>query len=132
MLTAHVCKVECFPMTQKVWYSGTVLIRDIPFMSTLFPVFYTEKQWLLFNSPSTIGLFIWETILGKESLRIKVLTLVQNITENRLRHARGPVHLHRVGYIHIPTVQLLVLLPYSKECNLPQFKMFSCRKTITF
>ena len=30
------------------------------------------------------------------------LTLVQNITENRLRHARGPVHLHWVCYMYSP------------------------------
>ena len=33
---------------------------------------------------------IVHVIIG--SFRIEVLTLVQNITENRLRHARGPVH----------------------------------------
>ena len=30
--------------------------------------------------------------MGKDRLQIEVLTLIQNITENRLRHARGPVH----------------------------------------
>ena len=36
--------------------------------------------------------FIWETRLGKGNFWIKVLSLVQLITENGLRHARGPVH----------------------------------------
>ena len=40
-------------------------------------------------------------LLGKGSFHIKVLTLVQNITENRLRHARGPVHLHCVRYMYV-------------------------------
>ena len=30
--------------------------------------------------------------IGKGSFQTQVLTLIQNITENRLRHARGPVH----------------------------------------
>ena len=37
-------------------------------------------------------LFILETRVGKDRFQIEVLTLVQNITENRLRHDRGPVH----------------------------------------
>ena len=50
------------------------------------------KTSVLFNSPSTISLFMWETRSGKDRFQIKVLTLVQNIMENRLRHAIGPVH----------------------------------------
>ena len=46
----------------------------------------------LFNSSSTISLFNWETRLDNGSFWIKVMTLVQNITENRFRHARGPVY----------------------------------------
>ena len=38
--------------------------------------------------------------MGKGNLQTEVLTLIQNIMENRLRHARGPVHLHRVHYTH--------------------------------
>ena len=30
--------------------------------------------------------------MGKGSFQIEVLTLIQNITENRLRNAKGPVH----------------------------------------
>ena len=40
------------------------------------------------------SIFIWETRLGKGSFQMEVLTLVQNITENRLRVARGPVHFY--------------------------------------
>ena len=36
--------------------------------------------------------FIWETRFSKAKFQIEILTLVQNITENRPRHARGPVH----------------------------------------
>ena len=50
-----------------------------------------EKVKQLFNSPSTFSLFIWETRLGKDRFQIEPLTLIQNITENRLRHVRGPV-----------------------------------------
>ena len=60
------------------------------------PCWLTEhsklSSYLLFNSPLTNSLYIQETRLGKGSFRIDVLTLVQNIMENRLRHARGPVH----------------------------------------
>ena len=58
----------------------------------------------------TISLFIWETGLGKGSFRIKVLTLVQLITENRLMHARGPVHLHRVRYVDWLILEALTTL----------------------
>ena len=58
----------------------------------------------LFNSPSTISLFIWETRLGSGSFQIQVLTLIRNIAENRLRHARSPVHLHRIQDINIPYI----------------------------
>ena len=57
----------------------------------LFNILVIERN-KLFISPSTISLFVWETRLGKGSFQIEVLILVQNITENRLRHARGPVH----------------------------------------
>ena len=40
-------------------------------------------------------------LLGKGSFQIEVLTLVQNIMENRLRHARGPAHLHCVRYMYV-------------------------------
>ena len=46
----------------------------------------------LFNSSSTISLFIREQDWVMTGFQIEVLTLVQHITENRLRHARGPVH----------------------------------------
>ena len=46
----------------------------------------------LFNSSSTISLFIWETRWGKGRFQIEVLNIVQNILENRIRHARRPVH----------------------------------------
>ena len=65
----------------------------------LFNILVIERN-KLFISPSTISLFVWETRLGKGSFQIEVLTLVQNITENRIRHARGPVHLHWVRYMH--------------------------------
>ena len=42
----------------------------------------------LFNSPSTISLV---TDWVKTGFQIEALTPNQNITENRLRHARGPV-----------------------------------------
>ena len=32
----------------------------------------------------------------KTGFQIEVLTLIHNLTENRLRHARGPVHYHQV------------------------------------
>ena len=50
---------------------------------------------MVFNTGSVtfLDLLIWDT-LGKGSFRIEVLTLVQLITENRLRQARGPVHSH--------------------------------------
>ena len=40
-----------------------------------------------------------EFICGKQDwvkteFQIKVQTLIQHLTENRLRHARGPVYLH--------------------------------------
>ena len=38
------------------------------------------------------GFLFGKTRLGKGSFQIEVLTLVQLMTENRLRHARGPVH----------------------------------------
>ena len=53
----------------------------------------------LFNSQSTISLFIWEARLSKGSFRTKALTFVMNVMENRLRHTRGPVHLHCVCYM---------------------------------
>ena len=42
---------------------------------------------------------------GKGSFRIKVLTLVLNITENRLRHASGPVHYYIKSVTWIPQVK---------------------------
>ena len=47
-----------------------------------------------------MSLFIRDIRLGKGSFQIKVLTLVQLIMENRLRHARGPVHLDRVRHMY--------------------------------
>ena len=47
-----------------------------------------------------ISLFFLETRWGKGSFWIEVLTLVQNISENRIRHARVPVHLHLIRYMH--------------------------------
>ena len=38
-----------------------------------------------------------EKILGKDRFQIEALTLIQNITENRLRHARGPVQMWEHG-----------------------------------
>ena len=35
---------------------------------------------------------LYEQDQVKTEFQIEVLTLVQNLTENRLRHARGPVH----------------------------------------
>ena len=61
---------------------------------------YNANQ--LFNPSSTISLFIWDARLGKGSFQMEALTLIQNITENRIRHARGPVILHRVCYIFSP------------------------------
>ena len=76
-------------------------------VSTNFPIIFLyyylwhQKKKQLFNSTSTTSLFIWETRVGNGSFWIKVLTLVQNIIENKLRHARGPVHVkHRVRYIY--------------------------------
>ena len=57
------------------------------------PCWLTEhsklSSYLLFSSPLTNSLYIQETRLGKGSFRIDV----QNVMENRLSHARGPVHL---------------------------------------
>ena len=47
-----------------------------------------------------ISLFILVQDWVKTGLQIEVLALIHNQTENRLRHARGLAHLHRVGYIH--------------------------------
>ena len=43
----------------------------------------------LFNPPSTISPFIWVQDWVKTGFQIEELTLVQNLMENRLRHARG-------------------------------------------
>ena len=53
----------------------------------------------LFNSPSTISLFILEQDWVKAGFQIEVLALIQNLMENKHRHASGPVHQHRVSYI---------------------------------
>ena len=45
----------------------------------------------LFNSPSTISLF-GKQVWVKTEFQIEVLTLFQNLMENRLSHARGPVY----------------------------------------
>ena len=37
---------------------------------------------------------IWGMTLVKGSIQFKVLFLIQLIMENRLRHARGPVHIY--------------------------------------
>ena len=68
----------------------------IPF----FILFTKEHINKLFNSPLTISPFIWETRLGKVRFQIEAMTLIHNITENRLRHARGPVqNTESVTYI---------------------------------
>ena len=53
----------------------------------IFNYLWHQKK-IIFNSLYTTSLFIWDTRWGKGSFRIKVLTLVQNITEYRLRHSR--------------------------------------------
>ena len=53
----------------------------------------------LFNSLTT-SLFIWEQDRVKTRFQIEELATIQHLTENRLRHARGPVWFHRVRYIN--------------------------------
>ena len=47
------------------------------------------------------GQNIWKTRLGEGSFHIGILTLVQLITEKRLRHVRGPVHFNIESIIFI-------------------------------
>ena len=44
------------------------------------------------NSPSSINLFIWVQDRVKTEFQTEVQTLIHYLTENRTRHARGPVH----------------------------------------
>ena len=46
----------------------------------------------IFNSPLSISLFIWVQDWVKTEFQIEVLALIQNLTENRIRDARGLVH----------------------------------------
>ena len=68
-------------------------------MSQVSPVFHTEvtmnhleltlpPKKKLFNSPSFLSLFIWV----QDWVKTEFQTLIHNLTENRTRHARGPVH----------------------------------------
>ena len=68
-----------------------------------------NRQTQVGKLSSTISLFIWEARLGEGSFWIKVLTLIQNIMENRLRHARGPVQLHIKSIIYMSTLPSQVL-----------------------
>ena len=72
-------------------------------MSQVSPVFHTEvtmnhleltltPKKKLFNSPSFLSLFIWVQDWVKTEFQTNVLTLINDLTENRTRHARGPVH----------------------------------------
>ena len=47
----------------------------------------------LFNSPSTISLFIWETRLGKDRFQIEALTLIQNIMERSCSISPSQLHI---------------------------------------
>ena len=83
------------------WQNGSYLSR---LQMVLLPDFKSHFITLIIRNIShqpSVFLF-GKTRLGKETFRIKVLTLSnsQLIMENRLRHTKGPVHLHRVHYIH--------------------------------
>ena len=55
----------------------------------------------LFNSPSPLSLFIWVQDWVKTEFQFEALTLIHSITENRTRHARGPVqNISSVTFIH--------------------------------
>ena len=77
----------------------------------MYTVEFTEaKSNALFNSTSIISLFIWETRLGKGS--------VQNIMENKLRHARGSVHL-TLCPLHTPCDLNTHFSAATRNLNLP-------------
>ena len=47
------------------------------------------------------AILFWRTKLGKTGFKIKGSDLIQHITEDRLRHASGPVHpTESVTYMH--------------------------------
>ena len=84
-------------------------------MSPVSPVFHTEvtisiglkwvktelafcfEEWAFHYSMKEWAFCYEGRVLG---FQIEVLTLIQNLTENRLRHPRGPVQFHLVGYIN--------------------------------
>ena len=64
-------------------------------MSPVSPVFHAEVTVKEINCLTLLPLSVF--LFGKQDwvktrLQTEVLTLIRNITENRLRQARGPVH----------------------------------------
>ena len=59
-----------------------------------------ERSKLSFYSSLSLSLFIWVQDWVKTEFQTEALTLIQNITENRTRHTRGPVqNISSVTYL---------------------------------
>ena len=80
----------------------------------------------------------WKQDWVKTGFQIEVLTLIHNLTENRLRHARGPVHYHQVHYMNAGFFMLVNCNPFLTVCfkfptsiwqkemvRLPQLKIYA-------
>ena len=70
--------------------------------------------------------FIWETRLGEDRIPDRGLILIQNITENRLRHASGPVQ-NTDSVTFIPRYTSWSGYTYYKDKSSPGCKL--CRRS---
>ena len=75
---------------------------------------YDSRQSTQFNSASSYSLFIWVQEGIQTEFQIEVHKPIQNLTENRLRRASGPVqNTHSITWV--PTVFKLCLIVLKPE-----------------